>query len=227
MPPFMVDMLPLILGSLLGPAQFIFTVLLLRSADRGVLKASSFILGMTVMRLVQGILFGFVMDEALKSVTQKDKPGVVSTTLLLVLGIFLLITAYQQWRHEDDLDKPPTKWFKWMDRITPMQAFGIGFVWVATSFNLWVFTLSAIAVIGESPLNLPDSVLAYLLFILLVESLMLLAILMRVTLPGKAETFLNNMSVWLLKHNPMLIASTSLVFGLFFLVKGISRFLAF
>jgi len=81
--------------------------------------------------------------------------------------------------------------------------------------------------IGESPLNLPDSVLGYVLFVLLVESLMLLAILMRVTLPGKAQQFLNSMSTWLVKHNALLIAASSLVFGLFFLVKGISRFLAY
>jgi hypothetical protein len=122
------DMLPLILGSVLGPAQFIFIILLLRSADRGVLKASFCVAGMTVVRLVQGILFGFIMDEALKAVTYKDKPGVVSTTLLLVLGIFLLITAYQQWRHDDNPDNPPPKWLKLIDRITPIQAFGIGFV---------------------------------------------------------------------------------------------------
>ena len=220
-------MLPLVIGSVLGPAQFIFAVLLLRSADRGVLKASAFVIGMTVVRLIQGIVFGFVMDEALNAVTSKDKPGVISTTLLLLLGIFLLITAYQQWRHEDDPDKPPPKWFTLIDHITPVQAFGIGFIWVATSFNLWVFTLSAIAVIGESPLNLPDSVCAYLFFILLVELLMVFAILMRVAMPGKAKRFLNTMSAWLVKHNPMLIAATSFLFGLFFLAKGITRFLTF
>ena len=186
-----VDTLPLIIGSVLGPGQFIFDILLLRSADRGVLRASSFVIGMTVVRLAQGIVFGFIMDEALNAVTDTDQPGMISTILFLVLGIILLITAYKQWQHEDDPDRPLTKWFTLMDRITPFKAFGIGFLWVATSFNLWVFTLSAIAVIGESPLNLSGSVFAYLLFILLVESLLLFVILIRIVMPGQAIAFLN------------------------------------
>jgi len=220
-------MLPLLIGSVLGPGQFIFDILLLRSADRGVLKASSFVIGMTVVRLAQGIVFGFIMDEALNAVAYKDQPGMVSTTLLLVLGIILLVTAYKQWQNEDDPDRPLPKWFTLIDRITPFKAFGIGFLWVATSFNLWVFTLSAIAVIGESPINLPGSVFAYLLFILLVESLLLFVISIRIMMPDQAAAFLNVMSAWLLKHNSVLIAATSLVFGLFFLFKGISRFFAY
>ena len=155
------------------------------------------------------------------------QPGLITATLMLVLGIFLWITAYKQWQQEDDPDGPPPKWLTMIDSLTPVKALGIGFILVATSPNLWAFTLSVIALIGEAQLNWPDSIMAYLLFILLAESLLLLTILIRIILPKHATKLLNAMSAWLNKNNRMLMIVTSLVFGLYFLVKGISRVLAY
>ena len=227
MPPFSVDLLSLSIASAIGPGQILFTVLLLRSSDRGVLRAGSFVGGITAVRLVQGIVFGFIMTGAFSSVSASGQPGVITSTLLLVLGIFLLITAYKQWQHQADPDGPPPKWLKMIDSLTPVKAFGIGLVLVGTSPNLWAFTLNAIAVIGEAQLSRPDSVIAFLMFILLAESVLLLTILIRIILPGQATKFLDAMSAWLNKHNRMLIIATSVAFGLYFLAKGISRFLAF
>jgi hypothetical protein len=222
----LVDLLGLSIASAIGPGQILFSILLLQSADRGVLKAGFFVGGMTAVRLVQGIVFGFVLTGASGSAPHSDQPGAVASTLFVVLGIFLLITAYKQWRQEDDPDGPPPKWLDMIDGITPVKALGIGAVLVATSPNLWAFTLSAIAVISQAQLKQPGGIVAFLLFILVAESLLLLTILLRIVAPGKTTELLSAMSAWLTKNNRALMIAISLVFGLYFLVRGISQLLA-
>jgi hypothetical protein len=55
-----VDLLTLAIASALGPGQMIVDTLLLLSPDRATLKAGSFVAGMTVVRLLKGLVFGFV-----------------------------------------------------------------------------------------------------------------------------------------------------------------------
>jgi hypothetical protein len=228
---FLVDLVSLSIASAIGPGQILFSTLLLQSPHRGVLKAGSFISGMTVVRLIQGAVFGFILigafTTASASATASDPSGAVVSTLLLVLGIFLLITAYKQWHQEDHPEGPLPKWLTMIDSITPVKAFGIGVALVATSPNLWAFTLNVIALIGDAQLNRLESTAAFLLFILIAESLVLLAISIRVFLPKQATKTLKAMSTWLNQNNRALMIGTSLVFGLYFLSKGIMRFLAY
>ncbi|MEZ4518789.1 MAG: GAP family protein, partial [Chloroflexota bacterium] len=141
------------IASAIGPGQILFDILLLRSPDRGVIKATSFVGGITAVRLLQGVLFGFILTGAISATIGAGQSGVISSTLLMVLGIFLLITAFKQWREGDSPDASPPKWLKMIDDLTPFKAFFVGCVIVATSPNLWVFTLSAISSIGEAQLG--------------------------------------------------------------------------
>jgi len=70
-----------------------------------------------------------------------------------------LITAYKQWSRDDDPDAPPPKWLAMIDSVTPLKAFGIGIGVVVIGAKFWVFTLTAIAVIGEAQLGQPNSTL--------------------------------------------------------------------
>ena len=216
------NLLPLSIASAIGPGQILFDTLLLRSPDRGALKAACFVAGMTVVRLLQGIIFGFILTGAIQSAASSGQPHVISSLLLLVLGIFLLVTAYRQWRQEENPDGPPPKWLSMIDSLTPLKAFGIGFILVATSPNLWVFTLSAIAVISEAQVSQTEGILSFLLFVLLAETLVLLPILLRVMMPVQARNILDSLSLWLTRNNRLLMIGVSLVFGVFFLVKGIA-----
>ena len=81
--------------------------------------------------------------------------------------------------------------------------------------------------IGEAQLSQLDSIVAYLLFILVAETLVLVPILIRIAAPAQSTRILNNMSDWLTQHNHNLMIGVSLVFGLFFLIKGISGLLSF
>ena len=221
-----VSLLPLIIGSAVVPVQIIIDILLLKNPKQGLLKASAYVGGMTTMRLLQGLVFGLILTgSASATASESSGKGPIVSTLLLVLGIFFLITAYKQWRKNDDPDAPPPKWLAMIDSLTPLKAFGIGFGLMLIGAKFWVFTLTAIAVIGEAKLGQPSSTIVYLLFVLLAESLLLIPILVRLVLPGQSKAFLDGTSDWLTRHNRVIVIVVSLVFGLLFLYQGASGLL--
>lgn len=213
---------PFIIGSAVVPLQVMLVILLLNSPRQGLAKAICLVGGMTTIRLLQGVIFGLILSPS--SGETSGKSPVVST-LLMVLGILLLITAYKQWRNEDDPDGPPPKWMVMLDTLTPLKAFGMGAVLVLISGKFWVFTLSAIGVVEEAQLGQPSSTVAFLLFILLAQSLLLFAILIRVIIPEQSKSILEAISAWLTRYNRPIVMTVSLIFGLLFLVQGVSGLL--
>jgi hypothetical protein len=215
-----IKIMPFIIGSAVVPLQIMMVILLLNSPKQGLTKAIFLAGGMTAVRLLQGVIFGLILSPGDTS----GKSPVVST-LLLVLGILLLITAYKQWRNENDADDPPPKWMVMLDTLTPHKAFEMGAGLVLISGKFWVFTLSAIGVIEEADLGQPSSTVAFLLFVLLAQSLLLLAILVRVIIPERSMSILETISAWLTRYNRPIVLTVSLVFGLLFFVQGASGLL--
>ena len=221
-----VSLLPLIIGSALVPIQIIIDILLLKSPRQGLLKASAYVGGMTTLRLLQGLIFGLILTNSAAATAEESagKSPIVST-LLLLLGILLLITAYKQWRKDDDPDAPPPKWLAIIDSLSPLKAFGIGFGLLLIGAKFWVFTLGAIGVISQAQLGQPSSTVAFLLFVLLAESLLLIPILIRVILPQQSKSILEKTSAWLTQYNRPIVILVSLVFGLLFMYQGASGLL--
>ena len=221
-----ISLLPFILGSAIVPVQIIIVTLLLKSPTQGLLKATAYVGGMTTIRLLQGLIFGMILTNSAAISTEESggkSPFVL--TLLLVLGLFLLITAYRIWRKEDDPDAPPPKWLTMIDNLTPFKAFGIGFGLLLIGAKFWVFTLGAIGVIGEAQLGQPAGTAAFLLFVILAESLLLIPLIIRVVIPKQAQSILENTSAWLTRYNRPIVIVVSLVFGLLFFYQGVSGLL--
>lgn len=218
-------LLPFIIGSAVVPLQIIVVTLLLTSERRGPLKAIAFVLGMTLARLAQGVLFGFVLTGGSGDPADADNSGVVKATALTILGILLLVTAYKKWAKEPDPDAPPPKWLAMLEGVTPLRALllGAGFVLIAP--KLWVFILGAISTIGEAQLGRPASTWAFLLFILLAQSLLLIPILIRLLMPQRAKSLLASLADWMKRYNDPIVIGISLIFGALFLYQGLSAFL--
>lgn len=219
-----VSLLPFIIGSALVPLQIIIVVLLLTGEKRGPLKAIAFVAGMTLARLAQGLLFQLILTGG--SGDPADASGItwIKSTVLLLLGIFLLITAYKQWSKEPDPDEPPPKWMKMLDGITPMRAFLFGAGMILIAIKLWVFTLGALSVIDEAQLGQPGSAIAFLIYVLLAQSILIFAILLRLLVPRRATSLLGSFSAWLETYNRQIVMVVSLVFGVLFLYQGVTGF---
>ncbi len=220
-----VSLVPYIIGTALVPVYIILVVLLLKSPHQSLLKAVAFVAGLTATRLLQGLIFGFVFTRSAASTDNSNGKGPVISALLLVLGLYLLIAAYKQWRGEDDPDAPPPRWLSMMDSVAPLKAFVIGVGLPLVSVKLWIFTLGALDTIAEAQVGQPGSAIAYLLFIGLAQALLLIPILIRILIPAKSQSILDGLSGWLAKNNRPIAMIVSLVFGLYFLYLGTSGFL--
>ena len=86
MPSSFVDLVLLSIASAIGPGQILICVLLLQSPDRGALKAGCLVGGMTVVRLIQGVVFGSVLTGAAISALHRGQHGVITSTLFLFLA---------------------------------------------------------------------------------------------------------------------------------------------
>ncbi len=216
-------LLPFIIGSAVVPIQIIVVTLLLTSEKRGPLKAIAFVLGMTVARLAQGVLFGLVLTGGSGDPADAGNSG-VKATALTILGLLLLTTAYKKWAKEPDPDAPPPKWLTMLEGITPLKALLLGAGFVLIAAKLWVFILGAINAIGEAQLGQPASTWTFLLFILLAQSLLLIPILIRLLIPQRAKSLLASLADWLKRYNDPIVIAISLIFGVLFLYQGLSAF---
>ena len=215
-----VYLLPLVIGAALLPASIILALFLLRG-EGGVLKALAFAAGAMTVRLVQGVLFGYVFGAAADAYGESGS-NLITSTLLVVVGLVMLISAATKWRKEADPDAPPPKWMAVLGRLSALQAFGVGALLMALSIKQWVFTLSAIAVIEQGALSHAGNVLAYLLFVLAAQSLVLAPILVSAVAPTRAARMLDAMQGWLERNSRVIVTAVLLIFGAWLLWKGIS-----
>jgi hypothetical protein len=77
------------------------------------------------VRVVQGILFGYIVGAPAGS-SRDSGSGLIVATLLLGIGIFRLITSRQQRRKEDDPDAPSPGWMATISGLSAVKTFGIG-----------------------------------------------------------------------------------------------------
>jgi hypothetical protein len=215
-----VYLLPLVIGAALLPAWIILALFLLRG-EGGVRKALAFAAGAMTVRLVQGVLFGYVFG-AVADAYGESGSNLITSTLLLVVGLVMLISAVTKWRKEADPDAPPPKWMAVLGGLSALQAFGVGALLMALSIKQWVLTLSAIAVIEQGELSPAGNVLAYLLFVVAAQSLVLAPILVSAVAPTQAAGMLDAMQGWLERNCRVIVITVLLIFGVWLLWKGIS-----
>jgi hypothetical protein len=215
-----VELFPLIVGAAVVPLYSV-AVLLLLQTQGGLLKAIALVAGGVTVRLVQGILFGLVIGVACQE-NSEPGPKFIVSTLLLIVGILLLVTGFKQWRKQNDPDAPPLQWISAISEFSVLKAAFAGALFPIIAVKQWVFTLSAIGVIGEARLSGKASVSAYVFFVFATQALVLGAILAYSVAPQRTAGPLEAIRAWLERNNRAIVIFMSLVFGAWFLFKGIT-----
>lgn len=214
-------LVPLIIGSALVPVQIVITAMLLRS-KAGRITAVGLVAGMTVVRLVQGVVFGFIVGNEAGATSTTEGPGRAASLLLLAVAILFYVTALKQLLRQPDDDAPPPKWMATIDSITPPRALALGAGVVLIGAKFWVFTLAAISAIGAADLGQGVAVLAFLVFVLLAESILLVMIGVAYLLPARSGALLDSIIGFLTRHNRVIVIVIGAVFGTWFLVKALN-----
>lgn len=145
----------------------------------------------------------------------------IASTLLLVVGVLLLVTAVKTWRKEEDPDAPSPQWMANISGLTTLRAMGMGVLFLTIDAKQWVFTLSAISISSEGELGLSTGLGLYLFYILVTQMLMLLPVLGRAIAPRQVARPLEAGQTWLERNNRVIIISVSLLFGLWFSYKAV------
>lgn len=214
------SLIPLIVGSALVPIQIVITTLLLRSAS-GKVTALAFVAGMTAVRLGQGLLFGLILGSNASTEDMSDGPGSAVSLLLLVLAILFYVSALKQILNHPDDDAPPPRWMAVIDGVTPGKALALGAGVILISAKFWVFTLGAIAVIGDAGLDGSASIVAFVVFVAAAESILLALIIVAYALPSRSAAILDRLVALLATYNRPLMIGLGLVFGTWFLIKAL------
>lgn len=215
-----VNLLPLTLGAAIAPVYSIAALVLLQSPS-GLLKSTAFVAGSVFVRLIQGVVFGLVIGTSCKS-NAEPGPRFIVSTLQLVLGILLLIAAFRKSRKQSDPDDPPPQWMNTMAGLSALQAAGAGALFPIIAVKQWVFTLSAIGVIGEFGPGGRTDIIAYLAFVLATQALVLAPIIASAFAPRRSAQPLQATQQWLERNNQAIVVAMSLVFGTWFLWKGVN-----
>ena len=221
MNPLWSSLLPLIVGSALVPIQIVITTLLLRSSA-GKMTAVALVAGMTSVRLAQGLVFGLIVGQGAADGDSSAGPGSAVSLLLLAIAILFYVAALKQLLGHPDDDAPPPRWMAMVDGITPGKAFLLGLGLMAISAKFWVFTLGAIALIGDAGMDRPASITTFLLFVVLAESLQLALLVVAYVLPDRSSAILDRLASLLERYNRILVIGLGLVFGSWFLIKALS-----
>ena len=104
-----------------------------------------------------------------------------------------------------------------------MRAFLVGAGLMLIGAKFWVFTLGAIAAIGDADLSRTASIGTYLLFVALTVSIHLALIGIAFAVPSKADALLERAADWLSSHNRLIVITLGLVFGTWFAFEGTRR----
>jgi len=216
------SLLPFILGGAFVPIQLVITILLLRSG-RGPVAAAGFVGGMTAVRLAQGLVFGLVIAGSDMGTTESGSSGSspVVSGVLVTLALVLYAAAVKQFTADDDPDAPPPKWITMTETMTAAKAFVLGVGLLAIGAKFWVFTLGAIGVIGDADLSRTSSILTFIAFVFLTEVLHLVILGVALVMPGRSAAALDRTAGWLKDHNRVIVIVLSMVFGTWFLLKGL------
>lgn len=214
-------LIPVAIGSALIPIEIALTVVVLR-APGGIRKALAWVGGMTAVRLAQLAIIGPIVDVAVDD----GAPGtsIAEATILLIVGVLFLIIAARKATNQPDEDAPPPAWMTLMNEVSAGRAFLMGAGVIALNPKLWAFTLAALGAIGDAELSGAIAVAAFLVFVLLAQSVHLVAIGVSIVAPDRARILLDSMNAWLERHGRALLIGLSVVFGAWLVARSVAAF---
>lgn len=212
------DLIPLIIFSAIPPVQVIVTLVLARSSMRA---AVAWVAGITIVRLIQGILFGFVFSAG-DARSEATAPGFVAG-LMLVLAVVFYVTALRKALADEDEDAPPPQWMTKAESMSPLAAFGAGAGFMTALVKFWVFTLGAISAIANAHLGAKLSILTFIVFVVLAQSGHFAILALAASSSSGSAAVVKGLSAWLQRNNRIITIVLGVFFGTWFLFKTLAR----
>jgi hypothetical protein len=214
----MSDLLPglivLAIGGSIAPPLLLLTILFLGSR-RSLPNATALVLGYFTTCAAIGIvgltLFGGAETGA--STIGRVISAMVGG-LLVVLGLRSLLKA-------PDPEAQPPRWMESISSMSPPRAFGFGMALFPLQVKNLAIFVACLNVIIASGLSLRGSIVALMLVLIVFATPMLALIGLYSAVPNRASTLLGSLQTWMGNNKRAITAVICLVFGTFFLVRGL------
>ena len=215
-----IKLFPLIVGTAVVPSLIILVILFLQS-NQGLFKASAFVGGMVAWRLFLVTIFVYYayIFEVLFSLQIPER---IHLAILIMLGIILLIVAFNVQRKKNSASNKFLNITEIADRINPPLAFVLGAVLMATGIKHYVFMLDAMHSLEISGISGSQWTFTIILFILAAEMLVLLPILIYLLLPKRSGAILGSFKYFLDRYSSTIVIIFCTTLGFFFLWRAYS-----
>lgn len=220
----LVQSLALASGGILSAGSITIVILLLISDKgwrNGVAYASGYIIGYTFIGM-SVILAGYTASEP---GTQEEGSGLFASVLFITFGVLLVILAVRNWRKPPSDEAKPPRFFSILDKITPLRSFALGAAVTVINFKNLAIFLSAVSVLHLSDLLLPTKLVIIVLIVLVFCVAVIVPVVIYFTFPDSAPERLNWIRQSLEKHSRTIGIWIPLIFGLIFLIRGITGLL--
>jgi hypothetical protein len=218
----LVGLMPIILASALLPV-WIMAVLLLLNGSGGTVRGATFVGVIVAARLVQGLIVSILLNNAVEN--GGDEGGIVLPLVITLLGILFLITGIKKLINEPDLDEPKGGVLTKISTLSMRNTILLALVGSLLAVKQWVFMFAAVGTIQVASLSGAEATITFVLYVLLSASLLIAPVLICVLLPAKSVALLGRMQAFLDKYNRPITVGVSLIFGVLFLLNGVSGLL--
>ena len=215
------SLIPLAIAAALQPPQVIALVVLLQT-KRGVVNGLTYIFGMIAFRLLIGGIFWVLISNVEETVeTSGGNFSLLVGTVLLVLGILMLVNALRRAFSKHGEDEAAASWLNKLQDVTPVRAALVGVAFLALDPKDWLVDISAINLIADADMSGLNSLWAYLTYILMAQSLLLIPLILSFFLPQRTQSGLARFTAWMKRHERTIEIVFALIFGLLFLQIGL------
>lgn len=217
-------LLPIIvlaLAAALQPLQIIAMLVLLQT-ERDKINGLAYLGGMMAFRLTLALVFWWLMSSVEDLIEAEGGDfSALTGAVMIVLGLLLLIYALRQMFSAQSEDQAAASWLNKLDTVTPRRAALVGVAFLALDPKDWLIDISVIDLIATADLSALESGLAYLVYIVLAQILLLIPLIFTFIFPAKAKISLGRLNAWLIQHERLIEIAVALIFGFLFLYGGL------
>lgn len=217
------SLVPLAIAASLQPPQVIALVILM-GTKRGAANGWAYFAGMAAFRLTLGAIFWVLISTVEETIeVAGGRFDVFVGAVLTVLGFLLLVYALRQGLTARNPDEAAMSWMEKLQAARPTQSALAGIAFLALDPKDWLVDISAVDLIAAADLRGWDSLLAYLVYVLLAQSVLLIPLIMALASPLKAQESLEGLKSWLQRHERGIMVLFAAFFGCFFMYSGLAR----
>jgi threonine/homoserine/homoserine lactone efflux protein len=215
------DLLPLAVGVAISPIPIIAIILMLLAPKAGGTSVG-FLLGWVVGVVVATTLFTVIAATA--GLGGSSGPSSGASWTKLVLGVLLLLLAGRQWRSRpapgEDAALP--KWMQALDGFTLGKAAALGFILAAVNPKNLLLCAAAGTTVGSASVSTGGRVVAVAVFTVIAVSTVAVPVLAYAVARDRMRGPLDELHVWLQRHNAAVMAVLLLVIGVALIGKGLA-----